>query len=78
MKILGHMLATTRNRTDASAAGAQDHNHHATNQQCVRNYCYFYIPIRAEDAVKLSFKVSDKNGRENQTKTRWVWSGRHN
>ena len=37
-----------------------------------------FIPIRAGDAVKLSFKVSDKNGRENQTKTRWVWSGRHN
>ena len=38
----------------------------------------FYIPKRVEDDVKLSFKVSDKNGRENQTKTTWVWSGRHN
>ena len=36
------------------------------------------IPIRAGDAVKLRFKVSDKNGRENQTKTKWVWSGKHN
>ena len=34
--------------------------------------------MRAEDAVKLSPKVSNKDGRENQTKTRWVWSGRHN
>ena len=37
-----------------------------------------FIPIRAGDAVKLRFKVSDKNGRECQTKTKWVWSGRHN
>ena len=78
MKILGHMLATTSNQTRASAAVAQDYNHHATRQICVRNYCSFYIPKRVEDAVKLSFKVSDKNGRENLTKTTWVWSGRHN
>ena len=31
MKILGHMLATTRNRTVASAAGAWDHMHYATH-----------------------------------------------
>ena len=35
----------------------------------------FYIPVRAEDAVKLTSKEIDKNERENQTKTRWVWSG---
>ena len=78
MKILGYMLTTMRNRTGASAAGAQDYNHHAIHQWCVRNYCYFYKPIRAEDAVKLSPKVSNKDGKENQTKTIWVWCGRHN
>ena len=28
--------------------------------------------------MKLSYIVGDENGRENQTKPRWVWSGRHN
>ena len=37
-----------------------------------------YVAMRAEDAVELSYKVGDKNGRENQTKPRWVWSGRRN
>ena len=37
-----------------------------------------FLPIQTGDAVKLRFKVSDKNGRESQTKTKWVWSGRHN
>ena len=71
-------LATPKNRTRASAVRGRDYNHHATYQWCVRNYSYFYIPVRAEDAVKLTSKEIDKNGRENQTKTRWVWSGRHN
>ena len=71
------MLASTRNQTGASAAGARDMNHHATRQWCVQNYCYCYIAIRAEDAVKLSYKVGDKNWRENQTKPRWVWNGKH-
>ena len=78
MKILGHMLATMRNRTGSSAGGTWDHNHHASHQWCVRNYYYFYILVRCEDAVMLSPKVSDKNGRENETKPRWLWSGRHN
>ena len=78
MRTLGHMLATMRNRTGASTAGARDHNHHTMHQWCVPNYYYFYIPIWAEDAVNLSSKVSDENGRENQTKRRWVWSRRHN
>ena len=60
MKILGHILIPTRNRTATSAAGARDHNHHATHQCCTQNYCNFYIPIRAENAVKLSSKVSEK------------------
>ena len=72
------VLATPKNRTGASAMGGRDYNHHATYQWCGRNYSYFYIPVRAEDAVKLSSKEIDKNGRQNQTKTRWVWSGRHN
>ena len=38
----------------------------------------FEIIAIFKDAVKLSFKVSDKNGRENQIKKRWVWSGRYN
>ena len=46
-------------------------------QWCVQNYCYFYIVVRAGDNVKLSYKVGDENARENQTKPRWVWSGRH-
>ena len=33
--------------------------------------------MQAEVAVKLSYKVGDENGRENQTKPRWVWSVRH-
>ena len=37
-----------------------------------------FIVVRAEDTVKLSYIVGDENGRENQTKPRWVWSGRHN
>ena len=78
MKILGNMLATPRNRTGDSGLGGRDHHHHATHQLCFWNYSYFCIPVRAEDAVKLSSKVSDKSGRENQTKTRWVWSGRCN
>ena len=41
----------------ASTAGAWDHIHYATHQWGVRNYCYFCIFIRAEDAVKLSSKV---------------------
>ena len=77
MKILGHMLATRRNRTGASAVAARDDNFHATHQY-IRNYCYFFIPVRAEDAVKLSSKVSHKDGRENQTKRRLVWIWRHN
>ena len=77
MKILGYMLAITRNQTGASFARARNHNHNATHQWCVRSYCYFYIPTWDEDAVKLSSKVTDKNGRENQTKTSWMWSGRH-
>ena len=28
--------------------------------------------------MRMSSKVSDKNGRENQTKTRWEQSGTHN
>ena len=28
--------------------------------------------------MRMGSKVSDKNGRENQTKTRWERSGRHN
>ena len=71
-------LATPKNRTGASAVEGRDHNHHATYQWCVRNYSYFYIPVWAEDTVKLSSKEIDKNGKENQTKPRWVWSGRHN
>ena len=71
-------LATPKNRTGATAVGGRDHNHHATSQWCVRNYSYFYIPVPAEDAVKLSCEEIDKNGRKNQTKTRWVWNGRHN
>ena len=70
-------LATPKNRTGTSAVGGRAHNHHATYQWCVWNYSYFYIPLRAEGAVKLSSKEIDKNGTENQTKTRWVWSGRH-
>ena len=62
----------------ASATRARDMNHHATRQWCVQNHSYFYIAIRAEDALKLSYKVGDKNWRENQTKPRWVWNGRHN
>ena len=69
-------LATPKNRTGTSAVGGRAHNHHATYQWCVRNYSYFYIPVRDEDAVKLSSKEIDKNGRENQAKTRWVRSGR--
>ena len=34
--------------------------------------------MQAEVAVKLSYKVGDENGRENQTKPRWLGSGRHN
>ena len=71
-------LATPRNRIGTSAVGGRDHNHHATYQWNFCNYSYFYIPVQAEDAVKLSSKETDKNGRENQTKTRCVWSGRHN
>ena len=57
VKILGLILAATRNRPGASAVGVRDHNQHATHQCCVQNYCYFYIPIRAEDAVNLSSKL---------------------
>ena len=70
-------LATPKNQAGASAVGGRDHNHHATYQWYVRNYSYFYIPVQAEDAVNLSSKEIDKNRRQNQTKTRWVWSGRH-
>ena len=31
-----------------------------------------------ENAVKLGLQLNNKNGRENETKTRWEWSGRHN
>ena len=75
---LGYVSATVRNRTRASTVGAGDLNHYATCQWHLQNYCYFYIVVRADDAVKLSYKLGDENGRENQTKPRWVWSGRHN
>ena len=74
----GYVSATARNRTGASVAGARDLNHYATRQWRLQNYCYFYILVQAEVAVKLSYIVGDENGRENQTKPRWVWSGRHN
>ena len=40
MKILGLMLATTKNRTETSAAGARCHNHHTIYHCYVQNYCY--------------------------------------
>ena len=66
MKILDNMLAP-RNQIGASVVGGQNHNHHVTHQ-CFQNYSCFHIPALAEDAVKLSSKVSDTNGRENQNK----------
>ena len=38
----------------------------------------FLYTCTAQDAVKLSSKVSEKNGRENQRKMTWVGRGRHN
>ena len=58
--------------------GGRSRSQPPCSPSCFRNYSYFCIEARAEDVVKLSSKVSDENGRENQTKTRWVWSGRHN
>ena len=78
MEIFGKLLVTPRNRTGASVVEGRDYNHLTTHQWCFRNYSCFSILVRAEDAVKLSSKVSDKNGRENQRETRWVGSGRHN
>ena len=57
MGILGHMLATTRNRTRASVTRTRDDNHHATHQWCVQKYCYFYRPVRTED-MSLSCSLS--------------------
>ena len=78
IKILCFMLGTTRTRAGDSVAGAKRHNYHGTHYGCVRNYCYLLYTIQAENAVTLSSKVSDKNGRQKQTKSRWEWSGRDN
>ena len=32
----------------------------------------------AENALKFDLKLSIKNGRKNQTKTRWEWSRKYN
>ena len=36
------------------------------------------LPSCAENVVKFEFKISNNTGRENQTKNRWEWSGKHN
>ena len=42
MKILSSILATTRNRTGTSAAGARDLNHHTT-RQCIFKIIAFAV-----------------------------------
>ena len=42
------------------------------------NQAMCQLPTWTENAIKFELKPSNKNGRENQTKTRWEWSGRHN
>ena len=78
MEIFDKLLVTPRNRTLATTVGGRDCNHLTTHEWCFRNYSCFCKPVRAEDVVKLSSKLRDKNGRENQRKTWWVGSGRHN
>ena len=78
MKILDLMLGTARNRTRAFAAGAQHHNHHATLHYCVQNYCYFLYTYTAWECCKVWAPKFAKDGGENQRRTRWDQSGRHN
>ena len=42
------------------------------------NLAVYQVAAWAENAVKLELRLSNKNGRENQIKTRWEWSRRHN
>ena len=56
----------------ASAVGGRDHNHLTTHQLCFQNYSCFCIPVRADDAVKLSSKVIKMEEKIKEKRGGWV------